>query len=39
VPLAEIAPQIEVPRRGPVADLLARVDTTGIIKIKENEAS
>jgi 2-amino-4-hydroxy-6-hydroxymethyldihydropteridine diphosphokinase len=39
VPLAEIAPQIEVPRRGPVADLLARVDTAGITKIKENEAS
>jgi 2-amino-4-hydroxy-6-hydroxymethyldihydropteridine diphosphokinase len=39
VPLAEIGPQIAVPGRGAVADLLARVDTAGITKIKENEAS
>lgn len=33
VPLAEVAPDLEVPGRGRVADLLARVDTSGCVPI------
>ncbi len=29
LPLAEIAPHLEVPGRGPISALLARIDTTG----------
>jgi 2-amino-4-hydroxy-6-hydroxymethyldihydropteridine diphosphokinase len=31
VPLAEIAPTLEIPGRGKVADLLAAVDVSGIV--------
>lgn len=33
VPLAEIAPMLEIPGRGTVADLLAAVDASGIVAI------
>ncbi|HEU0276443.1 MAG TPA: 2-amino-4-hydroxy-6-hydroxymethyldihydropteridine diphosphokinase [Rhodanobacteraceae bacterium] len=33
VPLAEVAPDLEVPGRGRVADLLARVDARGCVPI------
>lgn len=33
VPLAEIAPTLEIPGRGKVADLLAAVDVAGIVAI------
>ena len=33
VPLAEIAPDFEVPGRGSVADLLRNVETSGMIKL------
>lgn len=33
VPLAEIAPTLEIPGRGTVADLLAAVDVSGIVAI------
>ncbi|MES2561735.1 MAG: 2-amino-4-hydroxy-6-hydroxymethyldihydropteridine diphosphokinase [Pseudomonadota bacterium] len=36
-PLAEIAPQIEVPGRGRVAELLAHVDIAGVTKIRTAE--
>ena len=35
VPLAEIAPDIEVPGRGRVADLLRNVDASGMIKLPD----
>lgn len=33
VPLAEIAPELEIPGRGRVADLLAALDASGIVAI------
>jgi 2-amino-4-hydroxy-6-hydroxymethyldihydropteridine diphosphokinase len=33
VPLAEIAPTLEIPGRGTVADLLAAIDVSGIVAI------
>ncbi|HET9403485.1 MAG TPA: 2-amino-4-hydroxy-6-hydroxymethyldihydropteridine diphosphokinase [Burkholderiales bacterium] len=37
VPLAEIAPDIEVPGRGRVAGLLRNVDASGMIRLTETE--
>jgi 2-amino-4-hydroxy-6-hydroxymethyldihydropteridine diphosphokinase len=37
VPLAEIAPDAEVPGRGRVADLLRNVDASGMIRLTETE--
>lgn len=34
VPLAEVAPDLEIPGRGPVRKLLARVDTGGVEKLE-----
>ncbi|MEO6968415.1 MAG: 2-amino-4-hydroxy-6-hydroxymethyldihydropteridine diphosphokinase [Rhodanobacteraceae bacterium] len=33
LPMAEIAPDLEVPGRGSVADLLARIDTNGCVPL------
>lgn len=35
LPLADVAPDLEVPGRGRVADLLARVDTTGCVALAD----
>lgn len=35
VPLAELAPELEVPGEGTVAELLARVDADGVVALEE----
>ena len=38
VPLAEIAPDIEVPGRGRIADLAAKLDASGLVKLPKTTA-